>query len=80
VRDAGGRAIPAVRQTDNPASTTAQKAGQTAVPVHAQARSDEIRIEQLSPQVIRAISERVISAIAFDLKVERERRGMSKWR
>ena len=78
--DAVGRATAAVRQTDSPAPAMAQEAGEGALPAEARASNDEIRIEQLSPQVIRTISERVIRAISFDLKVERERRGRSKWR
>lgn len=79
-RDAGGHATAAARRTDTFASTTAQEFREAAVPANAQATSDEIRIEQLSPQVIRTISEQVIRTISFDLKLERERRGMSKWR
>lgn len=42
--------------------------------------SDEIRVEHINPQVIRTIAERVLRAITLDLKLERERRGVTKWR
>src|ERR1041384_7940173 len=42
--------------------------------------SDEVRAEHISPRVIRNIAERVVRAISLDLKLERERRGVTKWR
>jgi len=46
----------------------------------AQIQGQEVKAEDISPQVIRSISERVIRAITLDLKLERERRGVTKWR
>ena len=82
----GRQVTDSARQVNNSADSV--RAQQTtidrAVPENLQPRDEpnkaEIRIEQLSPQVIRTISERVIRAISLDLKVERERRGISKWR
>jgi hypothetical protein len=54
--------------------------GQTSTPAQAQTPSESVQVEHLSPQAIRAISERVIRAITLDLKLERERRGITKWR
>lgn len=45
-----------------------------------QTQREPAQVEQLSPQLIRVISERVIRAITLDLKLERERRGITKWR
>jgi hypothetical protein len=45
-----------------------------------QTQGSERGVEHFSPQVIRTISERVIRAITLDLKLERERRGETKWR
>lgn len=81
-----GRLTSTVYQTDNAAeSAFAQQTNQPAASAAnlrppSQFQKDEIQIEQLSPQVIRTISERVMRAISLDLKVERERRGISKWR
>ena len=73
VNQAGNAAGSAfAQQTNEPAASDNPRPNQF--------QKDEIRIEQLSPQVIRTISERVMRAISLDLKVERERRGVSKWR
>jgi len=45
-----------------------------------QAQGRELQVEDISPRVIRSISERVIRDITLDLKFERERRGVTKWR
>lgn len=58
----------------------AQRNGQAGSPARAHNQTQEIQLEQISPRVIRSISERVIRAITLDLKLERERRGVTKWR
>jgi hypothetical protein len=45
-----------------------------------QSQGGEIGIEQIGPQVIRAISEKVMRVISRDLAIELERRGFKKWR
>ncbi|MFL6274364.1 MAG: hypothetical protein ACJ74G_04070 [Blastocatellia bacterium] len=49
-------------------------------PAQAQTESEPVQVEQLSPQVIRVISERVMQTIMLDLKLEGERGGINKWR
>lgn len=49
-------------------------------PVKAETGRREVGVEQISPQLIRSISERVIRAITLDIKLERERRGVTRWR
>jgi hypothetical protein len=58
----------------------AREGGQNAMPARPQTQSEPAGAEHLSPQTIRAISERVMRAITLDLKLERERRGIMKWR
>jgi hypothetical protein len=53
---------------------------QTDSPPSYQAQDRELQVEDISPRVIRSISERVMRAITLDLKLERERRGVTKWR
>ena len=57
-----------------------QQSGQDGLAARPQSQSREIQLEHISPRVIRSISERVIRAITLDLKFERERRGITKWR
>jgi hypothetical protein len=52
----------------------------TDFPASNQVRAREMQVEDISPRVIRSISERVMRAITLDLKLERERRGVTKWR
>jgi hypothetical protein len=58
----------------------AREGGQNAMPARPQTQSEPAGAEHLSPHTIRAISERVMRAITLDLKLERERRGIMKWR
>jgi hypothetical protein len=58
----------------------AQEGRQNAPPAPPQTQSERAGAEHLSPHTIRAISERVMRAITLDLKLERERRGIMKWR
>lgn len=53
---------------------------QNVSPPNYQAQSRELLVEDISPRVIRSISERVMRALTLDLKLERERRGVTKWR
>ena len=53
---------------------------QTDLPSSDQAQGRELQVEDISPRVIRSISERVMRDITLDLKLERERRGVTKWR
>jgi hypothetical protein len=62
------------------AAPTAPQGGQTGAPPPPRTQGEPLRAEPLSPLAIRAISERVIRAITLDLKLERERRGIMKWR
>jgi hypothetical protein len=64
----------------NTSALTAQPSGQAGSPVQAQTERQEARVEQVTPQIIRAISEQVMRTITLDLKLERERRGGTKWR
>jgi hypothetical protein len=66
-------AAPASQQTG--LATKVQTPGQMI-----QTQGSEGGVEHFSPQAIRSISERVIRAITLDLKLERERRGETKWR
>ncbi|MEN3334217.1 MAG: hypothetical protein V7641_3582 [Blastocatellia bacterium] len=61
-------------------ASVAQPGGQSGAAARVQTQREPVQVEQLSPQVIRVISERVIRAITLDLKLERERRGITKWR
>jgi hypothetical protein len=58
----------------------AQEGRQNPPPAPPQTHSERAGAEHLSPHTIRAISERVMRAITLDLKLERERRGIMKWR
>jgi hypothetical protein len=60
--------------------SAAREGGQNPTLAPPQTQSEPERAEHLSPQTIRAISERVMRAITLDLKLERERRGIMKWR
>ncbi|HKQ06549.1 MAG TPA: hypothetical protein VJ464_15555 [Blastocatellia bacterium] len=62
------------------AAPSGQASGLPGTPARAQTQSAPVQVEQLSPQVIRVISERVMQAIMLDLKLERERKGINKWR
>lgn len=75
VGESGRDASAATTQQSHQTGLTANV--QTASP---QAQSKEIQVEHISPQVIRAISERVMRTLTLDLKLERERRGGTKWR
>src|SRR6185369_12849611 len=65
-----------------PAASTpsTKRDAQTDSPSSYQAQARELQVEDISPRVIRSISERVMRAITLDLKLERERRGVTKWR
>jgi len=63
------------------AAALSEQAGRPiSTPALAQTPSPPVQVEQLSPQVIRVISERVLQTIMLDLKLERERGGINKWR
>lgn len=66
--------------TSAAAAPSGQASGLPGTPARAQMQSEPVQVEQLSPRVIRVISERVMQAIMLDLKLERERRGLNKWR
>ncbi len=82
----GAPVTPSVDEYDHNASAPAtQQSYQTCStanvqPAGPEAQSKEVRVEHISPQVIRAISERVMRTLTLDLKHERERRGGTKWR
>jgi hypothetical protein len=66
--------------THDAPALTAQQSAQADSPVRVQTERPQVQVEQVSPQVIRAISEQVMRTITLDLKLERERRGVTKWR
>ena len=57
-----------------------QQSDQASAPVSAKNNGEEISIEQVSPQLLRTISEKVMRDISLDLAIELERRGLKKWR
>jgi hypothetical protein len=69
------------RQVDGSSDAPpSQPIGQQRARANVHSQRGEMEIEQISPQVIHEISEKVMRAISLDLAIELERRGLKKWR
>jgi len=77
----GSRASePASLSLSSSGAFVSQQSGRIATNAKTQVENNEVRVEHISPRVIRTIAERVLRTISLDLKLERERRGFTKWR
>jgi len=77
----GSRASePASLSLSSSGAFVSQQSERIATNAKTQVENNEVRVEHISPRVIRTIAERVLRTISLDLKLERERRGFTKWR
>ncbi|HEX8845935.1 MAG TPA: hypothetical protein VF791_14880 [Pyrinomonadaceae bacterium] len=79
-RGPAGNPTSVAPQVETPTQWSQPASHKSAPAPEAQSQRGEIGIEQISPQVMHAISEKVMRAISLDLAVELERRGLKKWR